>query len=101
MPFVLAYLLVSYVQGGIGVGSSGLLSNLRQYLWVPIFQTAYKCACNAAVPSTWPLASCMLPFSQPMWLCCGTQNHLQKRACDEAPLDAGGYRWMCCSTLWP
>ena len=44
MPFVLAYLVVSYLQGGIGVGSSGLLSNLRQYLWVPIFQTAYRCA---------------------------------------------------------
>ena len=43
MPFVLAYLVVSYLQGGIGVGSSGLLSNLRQYLWVPIFQTAYRC----------------------------------------------------------
>ena len=47
MPFVLAYLVVSYLQGGIGVGSSGLLSNLRQYLWVPIFQTAYRHALSA------------------------------------------------------
>ena len=55
MPFVAAYLVVSYLQGGIGVGSSGLLANLRQYLWVPIFQTAYKCAvwpgCRLATPN--------------------------------------------------
>ena len=41
-PFVLAYLIASYLQGGVGAGSSGPLTNLRQYLWVPIFQTAYR-----------------------------------------------------------
>ena len=41
-PFVLAYLVAGYLQGGVGAGSSGPLTNLRQYLWVPIFQTAYR-----------------------------------------------------------
>lgn len=58
MPFVLAYLVVSYLQGGIGVGSSGLLSNLRQYLWVPIFQTAYRCALHSDSLSCQLLIAC-------------------------------------------
>ena len=45
-PFVLLYMVASYLQGGIGTGSMGLLSNLRQWLWIPVFQTAYRCSCS-------------------------------------------------------
>lgn len=43
-PFVLLYMVAAYLQGGIGTSSMGLLSNVRQWLWIPVFQTAYRCA---------------------------------------------------------
>ena len=43
-PFVMLYMIASYLQGGIGTSSMGLLSNVRQWLWIPVFQTAYRCA---------------------------------------------------------
>lgn len=42
-PWVLAYMVCAFLQGGPGGGSVGLLSNLRQYLWIPISQQAYRC----------------------------------------------------------
>lgn len=41
-PFVLLYMVAAYLQGGIGTSSMGLLSNVRQWLWIPVFQTAYR-----------------------------------------------------------
>lgn len=42
-PYVLLYIAAYFFQGGTGGGSVGLLSNLRQYLWIPITQNAYRC----------------------------------------------------------
>ena len=42
LPWVAAYLALYFLQGGSGGGSAGLLSNLRQLLWIPITQRAYK-----------------------------------------------------------
>lgn len=41
-PYVLLYIAAYFFQGGTGGGSVGLLSNLRQYLWIPITQNAYR-----------------------------------------------------------
>ena len=41
-PWVVLYLIFSLFQGGTGGGTVGLLSNLRQFLWIPISQEAYK-----------------------------------------------------------
>ncbi|KAK9816458.1 hypothetical protein WJX72_000550 [[Myrmecia] bisecta] len=41
-PFVLAYMVVAFLQGGPGTGSMGIMSNLRQYLWIPTTQNAYR-----------------------------------------------------------
>jgi ATP-binding cassette subfamily B (MDR/TAP) protein 6 len=41
-PWVVFYLTCSLFQGGTGGGTVGLISNLRQYLWIPISQAAYK-----------------------------------------------------------
>jgi len=41
-PWVVLYLVCSLFQGGTGGGTVGLLSNLRQFLWIPISQEAYK-----------------------------------------------------------
>lgn len=41
---MLLYMVAAYLQGGIGTSSMGLLSNVRQWLWIPVFQTAYRCA---------------------------------------------------------
>ena len=39
-PYVLAYVLVAYVQGSLG--SAGLLKGARTWLWTPVSQDAYK-----------------------------------------------------------
>ena len=39
-PFVLAYILVAYVQGSLG--SAGMLRSLRSWCWEPVAQDAYK-----------------------------------------------------------
>ena len=41
-PYVALYLGASFLQGGAGTGSSGLLNNLRTWLWYPISQDAYR-----------------------------------------------------------
>ena len=41
-PVVLLYMVAAFFQGGAGTGSSGLLNNLRSYLWIPIAQNAYR-----------------------------------------------------------
>ncbi|KAK9792972.1 hypothetical protein WJX73_004493 [Symbiochloris irregularis] len=41
-PFVCLYMVASYLQGGIGTSSMGLLSNMRTWLWIPVFQAAYR-----------------------------------------------------------
>jgi ATP-binding cassette subfamily B (MDR/TAP) protein 6 len=41
-PWVALYLGCSLLQGGTGGGTVGLLQNLRQFLWIPISQEAYK-----------------------------------------------------------
>jgi len=45
------------VQGGSGGGAVGLISNLRSYLWIPISQNSYRCACCGAV--SWSRSSAM------------------------------------------
>ena len=49
-PFVALYMMASYLQGGIGTSSMGLLSNVRQWLWIPVFQTAYRRAISVSSP---------------------------------------------------
>ena len=44
MPWVLAYMIAYFFQGGSGGGAVGLISNLRSYLWIPISQNSYRCA---------------------------------------------------------
>lgn len=41
-PWVALYLGCSLLQGGTGGGTVGMLQNLRQFLWIPISQEAYK-----------------------------------------------------------
>ncbi|KAL4420506.1 hypothetical protein ABPG75_010162 [Micractinium tetrahymenae] len=41
-PWVLAYLVAYFFQGGSGGGAVGLISNLRSYLWIPISQNSYR-----------------------------------------------------------
>ena len=42
-PWVAFYLSLSLLQGGMGSGGAGgLLNNLRQYLWIPVGQQAYR-----------------------------------------------------------
>ncbi|DBB08612.1 TPA: hypothetical protein ACH3X3_008741 [Trebouxia sp. C0006] len=41
-PFVLFYMIAAFLQGGAGTASMGMLNNLRQYLWIPITQDAYR-----------------------------------------------------------
>ena len=41
-PFVLFYMVAAFLQGGAGTASMGMLNNLRQYLWIPITQDAYR-----------------------------------------------------------
>ena len=43
-PFVLFYMIAAFLQGGAGTASMGMLNNLRQYLWIPITQDAYRLA---------------------------------------------------------
>ena len=40
-PTVVLYMLLFYFLGG-GLGSMGLLSNMRQYLWIPVQQDTYR-----------------------------------------------------------
>ena len=62
-PFVLLYMVASYLQGGIGTSSMGLLSNVRQWLWIPVFQTAFRCpplasSCTSHPSTTVSAAGC-------------------------------------------
>lgn len=41
-PWVAYYMLSTFLQGGTGGGTVGILPNLRSYLWIPISQSAYK-----------------------------------------------------------
>ena len=41
-PWVAAYMAVAFLQGGPGTASMGVMSNLRQYLWIPTTQNAYR-----------------------------------------------------------
>ncbi|KAK9823014.1 hypothetical protein WJX81_007044 [Elliptochloris bilobata] len=41
-PYVALYLGAAFLQGGAGTGSIGLLNNLRNWLWIPISQSAYR-----------------------------------------------------------
>ncbi|PSC71777.1 ATP-binding cassette sub-family B member mitochondrial [Micractinium conductrix] len=41
-PWVLAYMVTYFFQGGSGGGAVGLVSNLRSYLWIPISQNSYR-----------------------------------------------------------
>lgn len=41
-PFVLFYMIAAFLQGGAGTASMGMLNNLRQFLWIPITQNAFK-----------------------------------------------------------
>lgn len=41
-PWVAYYMLSTFLQGGTGGGTVGILPNLRTYLWIPISQSAYK-----------------------------------------------------------
>ena len=41
-PFVLFYMIAAFLQGGAGTASMGMLNNLRQYLWIPITQDAFR-----------------------------------------------------------
>ena len=41
--------LPSLVQGGVGGGAVGLVSNLRSYLWIPISQNSYRWVCQGCV----------------------------------------------------
>ena len=41
-PYVALYLGASFLQGGAGTGASGFLNNLRNWLWFPISQDAYR-----------------------------------------------------------
>lgn len=50
-PFVLFYMIAAFLQGGAGTASMGMLNNLRQYLWIPITQDAYRSDPSAIVPS--------------------------------------------------
>lgn len=48
-PFVLFYMIAAFLQGGAGTASMGMLNNLRQYLWIPITQDAYRSDISACV----------------------------------------------------
>jgi hypothetical protein len=50
-PTVIAYMVVSFIQGGAGTGGSGMLNNLRSYLWIPIAQNAYRLPARASQQS--------------------------------------------------
>ena len=55
-PFVLFYMIAAFLQGGAGTASMGMLNNLRQYLWIPITQDAFR---QADVHSeTWRTIEC-------------------------------------------
>jgi len=41
-PWCFYWLLAYMLQGGAGGGTVGLISNMRQYLWIPVTQRAYK-----------------------------------------------------------
>lgn len=41
-PFVLFYMVAAFLQGGAGTASMGMLNNLRQFLWIPITQNAFR-----------------------------------------------------------
>ncbi|RMZ56656.1 hypothetical protein APUTEX25_002745, partial [Auxenochlorella protothecoides] len=41
-PYVAAYIVVYFFQGGAGGGSVGIISNLRSFLWIPISQNSYR-----------------------------------------------------------
>lgn len=41
-PFVLFYMIAAFLQGGAGTASMGMLNNLRQFLWIPITQNAFR-----------------------------------------------------------
>lgn len=41
-PWVAAYMVAYFFQGGSGGGAVGLISNLRSYLWIPISQNSYR-----------------------------------------------------------
>ncbi len=48
---MIAYMVVSFIQGGAGTGGSGMLNNLRSYLWIPIAQNAYRLPARASQQS--------------------------------------------------
>ena len=39
-PYVLAYIVVAYIQGSLG--SAGMLRSIRAWCWEPVSQDAYK-----------------------------------------------------------
>ena len=41
-PYALLYMVAAFFQGGAGTGATGLLNNLRSYLWIPIAQNAFR-----------------------------------------------------------
>ena len=41
-PYVAAYLVAYFFQGGSGGGAVGIISNLRYYLWIPIAQNTFR-----------------------------------------------------------
>jgi ATP-binding cassette subfamily B (MDR/TAP) protein 6 len=41
-PWVLLYLGTVFFQGGAGGGMMGAVNNLRQVLWIPVGQDAYR-----------------------------------------------------------
>lgn len=41
-PWVAYYMIFTFLQGGTGGGTVGILPNMRSYLWIPISQSAYK-----------------------------------------------------------
>jgi hypothetical protein len=41
-PYVALYLAAAFLQGGAGTGASGVLNNIRTWLWFSISQSAYR-----------------------------------------------------------
>eukprot|EP00891_Asterochloris_glomerata_P000737 jgi/Astpho2/737/e_gw1.00015.6.1_t len=41
-PIVVLYMVAAFLQGGAGTGSMGAINNIRQYLWIPIQQDAFR-----------------------------------------------------------
>lgn len=39
----LLYLAAIFFQGGAGGGITGFVNNMRQWLWIPVSQDAYRC----------------------------------------------------------